>query len=64
MSAIDTELKKLLQFIPDSYNDFVIGTPIFCRNDENKKRLIDFIKEKKCENLTTTEIMEFMDCFD
>ncbi len=54
------ELKKLLESVPDSYDDFVGGMLVYLKDDEeNRNKVVEYIKnnpEKK-----TDDILEYMD---
>ena len=56
-----TELKELTEKVSDTYDDFVFG--INCtmkkQDEEDIKRVIDFIKEDP--ERTTSDIIEYLD---
>ncbi len=59
MNETEKELKKLLEKIPGSYSDFVIGVLCFAKTDDAKKKMIEYIKSN--DNLRTSAVLKYLD---
>jgi len=54
------ELIKLLNQVPDAYEDFVAGVKCAVKDDEeNMRKVIDFIKEDSTRH--SDDIIEYLD---
>jgi len=56
---MDTEFKKLLESIPDSYSDFVFYMTHEFTSESDIKKITDFINSDS--NITTSKVGEFTD---
>lgn len=54
---IQNELVELLEGIPDSYDDFVFCIVHTLKTDEDRQKIIDFIRQN--DNLDTSSVIEF-----
>lgn len=52
------EFKKILENVSDSYEDFVIGTMLAAKTDEDRNKIINFINSTP--NVDTSQIIEYL----
>ncbi len=54
------ELTRLLEKVPDKYDDFVRGMRMILKNDEeNRNKVIQFIKDKP--DCKSDDLIEYLD---
>lgn len=54
---MEEELKELLESIPDAYDDFSEGICECCKTDEERQKIIDYIRGDS--GVTTSDVLDY-----
>lgn len=52
------EFREILEAVPDSYYDFVIGVLLDVKTDEERRMVMEYIRNE--ENINSSKVMNFV----